>query len=305
MTTQPFFSVVLPTYNRAHLIGKPIESILAQTFSSWELVVVDDGSTDNTRQVVESFTDARIKYIFQKNQERSAARNNGIANALGRYICFLDSDDYFLPERLQRLYNYLNTEQFPVAFYYTSKILEHPDGKREVCDEKPLFGSVHDHVVASTIHSQQVCAHRDVFQKHRFNPMFRIAEDTELWLRIADDFKIEPLCQPTIVVVEHPERTIHGNTAGEMLQTARYFLGKEHSGGKISRAKQKELLSNCFFFIAKSYLLEKKRIRGLVFLLKAIAADTGHPQTKYRLHIAWKTLPLFKHSRLEELIKGQ
>lgn len=301
----PFFSIVLPTYNRAHLIGKPIGSVLAQTFTSWELVVVDDGSTDNTRQVVESFPDTRIKYVFQKNQERSTARNKGVQHAVGQYICFLDSDDYFLPERLQHLHDYLSVQKFPIAFYYTSKMIEHPDGGREVVDEMPVLENVYDQIIISVIHSQQVCAHRDVFRKHQFNPRFRISEDTELWLRIADDFKIEPLCQPTIVVVEHPERTIHGNTAGEMLQTARFFLGKEHSGRKISKAKQKELLSNCFFFIAKSYLLEKKRMRGLNFLMKAIAADTGHPQTKYRLHIAWKTLPLFKHSQLEELIKGR
>src|ERR1051325_3991500 len=85
----PFFSVIIPTYNRADFIRKPIDSVLAQKFSSWELIIVDDGSTDNTGQVVKSFTDSRIHYVYQSNQERSAARNTGIKNSKGQYICFL------------------------------------------------------------------------------------------------------------------------------------------------------------------------------------------------------------------------
>ena len=97
---QAFFSVIIPTYNRAGLIGKAIDSVLAQTFADWELLIIDDGSTDNTRQIVEAYTDRRVKYIYQENAERSAARNNGVAQAAGKYICFLDSDDYCLPDRL-------------------------------------------------------------------------------------------------------------------------------------------------------------------------------------------------------------
>lgn len=304
MTCQPFFSVVLPTYNRAHLIGRPIASVIAQTFQSWELIVVDDGSTDTTKQVVEAFKDVRIKYFFQKNQERSAARNNGINNSSGQYICFLDSDDYFLPERLQCLYDYLSAQKFPVAFYYTSKMIEHPDGRREIFDELPVSESIYDQIITSVIHSQQVCAHRDVFQKNQFNPRFRIAEDMELWLRLADNFKIEPLHQPTLVVVEHPERTINKNTAGEMLQTVRYFLDKKHSGEKISASKRKELLSNCFFAIAKNKLLEKEMLQGVGFLFKSIVSDIAHPQSKYRWHIALKAIMPFARNGLNELLRG-
>jgi glycosyltransferase involved in cell wall biosynthesis len=90
----PFFSIILPTYNRASFISKAIESVIDQLYNKWELIILDDGSTDNTKEIVLSFNDDRIRYIYQENKERSAARNNGIRNAKGEYICFLDSDDY-------------------------------------------------------------------------------------------------------------------------------------------------------------------------------------------------------------------
>lgn len=105
MSIEPFFSIIIPTYNRAHTIRKPIDSIINQSFGDWELIIVDDGSTDNTKSVVDSYTDTRIKYGWQENQERSAARNHGIKLANGEWICFQDSDDEYLPDHLEVLYN--------------------------------------------------------------------------------------------------------------------------------------------------------------------------------------------------------
>ena len=91
----PFFSVVIPTYNRANMISGAIQSVLEQTFKNFELIIIDDGSTDQTAHVIAGFSDERIKYNYQQNTERSQARNNGIKIASGRYICFLDSDDQY------------------------------------------------------------------------------------------------------------------------------------------------------------------------------------------------------------------
>lgn len=96
----PRVSVILTTYNRAHLVGRAIQSVLAQTFTDFELIVVDDGSTDNTRQVVAGICDSRLVYIHQSNSGRSAARNRGLSRALGEFIAFLDDDDTYLPEKL-------------------------------------------------------------------------------------------------------------------------------------------------------------------------------------------------------------
>ncbi len=93
-------TVVIPTFNRAQVIGRAIESVLAQTFPSFELIVVDDGSVDDTPERVMAFQDPRVVYHRQENRGRSAARNAGAAQARGRYLTFLDSDDEALPEWL-------------------------------------------------------------------------------------------------------------------------------------------------------------------------------------------------------------
>ena len=104
---RPFFSIIIPTYNRGHVLGKTIQSVINQNFNDWELIVVDDGSTDNTKNIINDFSknDSRIRYIYQDNQERSAARNNGIENSNGKYICFLDSDDEYLQHHLSTFYD--------------------------------------------------------------------------------------------------------------------------------------------------------------------------------------------------------
>lgn len=106
----PLISIIIPTYNRANLIGKTIESILTQTYSNWECIVVDDFSTDDTEQLLKQFSskDSRIKYI--KNERKKGAqgaRNTGILKVQGKFISFFDSDDTMLPERLDKQVRYL------------------------------------------------------------------------------------------------------------------------------------------------------------------------------------------------------
>ncbi|MGB3638416.1 MAG: glycosyltransferase family 2 protein [Rivularia sp. (in: cyanobacteria)] len=97
----PQVTVVIPTYNRAHLVKDAVESVLNQTYQNFELIVIDDGSTDNTREVLAFYKD-KLTYIYQENQGRSAARNHGIKLAQGEYIAFLDSDDVWFPDKLER-----------------------------------------------------------------------------------------------------------------------------------------------------------------------------------------------------------
>ena len=99
----PNVSVIIPTFNRANLVGRSIKSVLDQTYCDFELIVVDDGSIDNTEEVVKAFSDPRIRYMkHEKNRGLSAARNTGIKAATGEYIAFQDSDDEWLPNRLER-----------------------------------------------------------------------------------------------------------------------------------------------------------------------------------------------------------
>ena len=103
MNTSPTVSVVIPTYNREHLVMRAIRSVVSQTFKDWELLVVDDGSKDNTEDAVQSFGDPRIRFIKHEiNKGECATRNTGIVAATGGYLAFLDSDDEWLPEKLEK-----------------------------------------------------------------------------------------------------------------------------------------------------------------------------------------------------------
>ncbi|NEP81377.1 MAG: glycosyltransferase family 2 protein, partial [Okeania sp. SIO3B3] len=98
-TTTPRVSVIIPVYNGDRYISQAIESVLVQTYRSYEIIVIDDGSTDNTRLVLEPYIED-IRYVYQENQGVSAARNHGIDLARGELIAFLDADDFFLPDKL-------------------------------------------------------------------------------------------------------------------------------------------------------------------------------------------------------------
>lgn len=109
-TKQPLVSVIMPTYNHARFIGEAIESVLNQTYPNFELIIIDNYSEDNTEEIVASYKDSRIKYLkFRNYGIIAASRNYGIKHALGEYIAFLDSDDWWYPEKLEVGAHYLNT----------------------------------------------------------------------------------------------------------------------------------------------------------------------------------------------------
>ena len=110
-STQPLVSVVVPAYNYGHLIRETLDSLAAQTYGAWECIVVDDGSTDDTRTVVEAYaeTDARVRYVRQENARQAAARNNGIRHSSGEYFQFLDADDRIEPRKFERQVEYLES----------------------------------------------------------------------------------------------------------------------------------------------------------------------------------------------------
>ena len=122
MENKLFFSVIIPSYNRANIIKNTIKSVQNQLFENWECLIIDDGSTDNTKEVIESISkeDKRVKYIYQLNAERSAARNLGIKNASGEYICFLDSDDFYLENHLIELKNKIDVSLNKKALFFSN-----------------------------------------------------------------------------------------------------------------------------------------------------------------------------------------
>jgi glycosyltransferase involved in cell wall biosynthesis len=115
----PKVSVIIPTYNRSDYLMEAIESVRQQTYTDYEIIVVDDGSTDDTRGLLKPLRDnGTIHYIYQENQNKSAARNHGVRQAKGEYIAFLDSDDLFVPTKLEKQVAYLD-EHPEVGFVHS------------------------------------------------------------------------------------------------------------------------------------------------------------------------------------------
>lgn len=181
----PFFSIIIPTFNRAHIIHRPIDSIIAQTFTDWELIIVDDGSTDNTKDIVGSYNDKRIRYVYQENLERSAARNHGIKLAQGEWICFQDSDDEYLPDHLQVLFN--GIERHPDYKVLRTGLLIYENGKfigksattpMNQYDQFP-----YDSIQVFTFHSS-------ILEYNQFEVNYFNAEDLHFLLQIGLNYKI-------------------------------------------------------------------------------------------------------------------
>lgn len=124
MTDAPLVSVITPTFNRSRILKKAIDSILQQTYKNWELIIVDDGSTDDTKSVVESIKDKRIKYLYKENAGPCAARNYGIAHAKGEWITYLDSDDILFPNCIEVMIERLHENP--------DKVFAIPRGKRSL-----------------------------------------------------------------------------------------------------------------------------------------------------------------------------
>ena len=106
-----FFSIIIPAYNRAHMIKETLESTFLQTYSNYEIIVVDDGSTDNTEEVVKSVNNSKVIYHKKINEERAVARNTGFLLAKGDYVTLLDSDDFLYPNHFEEAIKYINSNE--------------------------------------------------------------------------------------------------------------------------------------------------------------------------------------------------
>jgi len=201
------FSIVIPCYNREKFLTRSITSVLSQKFPIWKLVVVDDGSTDNTKEVVASFNDPRISYIYQENAERSAARNKGIAHSTGDWICFLDSDDEYQPDYLQELAKFIENQKPSPGLIATGLITQ----QGQITKKKAFLAlqkNVLEEIGSKFLIPTQVCVHRSVLEKDQFDVRFRLWEDTHLWLRIAAQYPVYQIEEYTAIQNLHEHGTV-------------------------------------------------------------------------------------------------
>ena len=188
--TTPFFSVVIPTYNRKKYVLNAINSVLNQTFQDFELIVVDDGSEDGTNEEIEKIADPRLRYIYQTNKGAPVARNTGISASRGKYISFLDSDDIFLPNKLAKIFE--ETRKFPTEailisshkrvkaekssiYYNPQKCLTPPEFKR----------LLHYHIIDSST-SGLVIKRSSLLKRGGFDSTLKCIQDRELLFRICE-----------------------------------------------------------------------------------------------------------------------
>ncbi|MFN5786662.1 MAG: glycosyltransferase family 2 protein [Flavobacteriia bacterium] len=280
----PFFSIILPTYNRAHFLPKAIESVLTQTFEDWEMIIVDDGSTDNTYEIVLSYNDPRVRYIYQENQERSAARNNGIDQATGDYICFLDSDDYYLPEKLHFYRESLESIIDTKSILYDG--LKFANGgiltSTPIPVQNPEY-SIFEFLLLNPIGPLQVCIPATLLENQKFNPSLRIGEDIELWLRLACNVPFVPVNSYQTVAVEHDDRSVNlkrTNVAKNQLKTIESIISSTKG---IRKSVKKKIISNYTFNVGKYFMFNKKYPQAIYWVSKSISKDRFNDQLKHRI----------------------
>lgn len=202
-------SIVIPSYNRADFIGRTLATVVGQRYTNWEAIVVDDGSTDNTSEVVERIGDVRIRYVKVSNRERAAARNYGVGLASGSFVTFLDSDDLLLPDHLQVAYEYI--KQNPdVAVFSQGYDVVSPTG--EVMYAAPRLPSPLNRKLAegNYLSCLGVFIQLDIMLAHPFNEDRTLSgsEDYELWLRLAAHYPIYTQPRVTAQLVNHEQRSV-------------------------------------------------------------------------------------------------
>ncbi|MCB0207883.1 MAG: glycosyltransferase [Anaerolineae bacterium] len=189
----PKVSIVTPNYNHAQYVGDAIRSVLAQDYQDFEMLVIDDGSTDNSREVVTQFTDDRIKYIWQKNQGLSAARNTGIKIAKGEMIALLDADDMYETNFLSTLVSILEANPNLDGVYCGYQFVDHlnqPLFQREARSIGPdqLYTYLIDgnFLVPESMLAYRYCYHA----VGPYDETLRACEDWDIWLKITHKYQI-------------------------------------------------------------------------------------------------------------------
>ncbi len=273
----PFFSVIIPLYNREKTISRAIDSILNQTFQDFELIIVDDCSTDNSATKVREYQlqDSRIKYIKNEiNLERCISRNKGIQSTTGKYICFLDSDDYHLSFHLETFYRKIQEEKEPKAFLFTSAWNETEEGVRteRIC---PLIGNMdfYHYFLNYTVNPQRWCVERSVSESILFDPEIVICEDLDFSLRVVRlGVSIIQIPLPTTVYVASSDSFTHGDS--RKWEKELFYLKKIFSKPNLKNSlKSKDvnrLLSVCYYFLAQKNFNINKRWNTIKYSFMSI-----------------------------------
>lgn len=262
-------SVIIPTHNRAELIGSAIRSVLNQTYQDFEIIVVDDASKDNTEEVISSFNDKRIKYIHhQTNKGEAGARNTGVTNSKGQFIGFLDDDDEWLPSKLQKQVELLERSPLIIGGVYTTFVMINRADKRVVAQitARKRGAIFNDMLIKNRVGTPStVLLRRECFDKvGLFDEGISFGPDYDMWLRISREFDFEYINEPLVKYYVHDNRL---STNTEIQIKGREAILKKH---EHLFALNKRYYSYCYLTLGLLYCYNKKMKEGRRLLWKAI-----------------------------------
>lgn len=276
----PTVSVIIPTYNRADMVDSAIQSVLDQTYADWELIVVDDGSQDNTAEVVAGYLDSRIRYIYQENRRLPGARNTGIRASRGEYIALLDSDDVFLPQKLRLQVSTMeNNPDLGLVASGWHEVDTQQRIVRTVCpwQFQPALDLNH-WLFACPFAPSTVMARRSwLMQVGLFDEDQHYVEDWDLWLRLSLA-GCTMAWEPAVVCL----RTVHEgnmvNNAARMTAGVLRVFDKFFSQPDLPEAiaqRQNLVYANAHMHGAVRFLGAGDVEQGRVHLQQALVLDSG------------------------------
>jgi len=272
-------TAAIPTYNRARYIAGALESVLAQTFGDYEVVVVDDGSTDDTERVLEPYRE-RIRYVRQPNAGRSAARNRCIREARGRFVSFLDSDDRWLPHKLESHVRALESRPRVGMVHGHVDVIDEQDRPRDdlTAYHHRLWSHAHrdgvtyaGYILECRCFSSATTFRRDVFDRIGLYDESLALDDYELYLRVALDFEIE-FREESVALYRY-----HGENMNPRELTLGQIQGAEKHLRLLAQrpdVADRELASrNLHAMLARSYNVLGDQRRARTHALRALRAD--------------------------------
>lgn len=204
MDQQEKITVIIPTYNRAELIGRAVRSVLDQTYTNLEVIVVDDGSTDDTERRVQAIKDDRLRYLRQKNAGASAARNAGVDQATAEIIAFQDSDDCWHPDKLEKQMRYWSAHP-ECGLIYCAYTLHRVNGEElKIPDEGEIWGKLEGNLfdtllVNNTVGTPAMLFWKKYFQQvSGFDTSLEALEDWDLALRLSEHIPFGYVSEPLL-----------------------------------------------------------------------------------------------------------
>jgi len=242
--SNPLVSIIIPSYNHAEYLPKAFNSIKNQTYSNIEIILMDDGSTDHTKEVISQYDD--IQYIYQENAGLSAARNNAILHTNGEYILFLDADDWLYPEALNSHISYFlqDPDLYFVSGSHMKVFVEEnkffQNGAYDISENN--FVSILQHHYIS--HPAAVLFHRKTFDLYRFDDNFKSCQDYDIYLTIARNHKVLHHSNLVSAYRQHSSNmsSNHANMLKEILlvlEKHRPFLKSEEEYQGYEKGKKK------------------------------------------------------------------